>query len=91
MNDPDATKPSLTEVSMDTFRKIFDVNYLSVVETTKEALPHIRKAKGSVLYVSSASGKKRVLQMPEITLFILLMQFPRWRRLVSRTTLRRPL
>ncbi|HSC52131.1 MAG TPA: SDR family oxidoreductase [Phnomibacter sp.] len=44
------------DVSLDTIRKVMDVNFLGVVYTTKFALPHILKSKGDIIGVSSIAG-----------------------------------
>lgn len=44
------------ELDIDIIRKLMDVNFFGTVYATKYALPHIIKAKGSVVGVSSIAG-----------------------------------
>jgi len=44
------------ELELDVIKKVMDVNYWGTVNTTKYALPYIKKAKGSIVAISSISG-----------------------------------
>ncbi len=46
------------EVDLDVIRKLMDVNFWGAVYTTKFALPHLLKSKGSLVGISSIAGKK---------------------------------
>ncbi|EEB07971.1 hypothetical protein SJAG_03098 [Schizosaccharomyces japonicus yFS275] len=47
---------NIAEADMQEWRKLFDVNFFSVVEMVKEALPYVRKQKGSIVIVSSGAA-----------------------------------
>lgn len=47
---------SLEEIRPDVFKKVMDVNFLGSVYMTQAALPYIRQAKGSILFVGSVAG-----------------------------------
>ena len=42
---------------MDDYLHTFNINYFCPVVMTKEALPHLEKTKGNIVYVSSTLGK----------------------------------
>lgn len=44
------------KLELDVIRKVMDVNYWGTVNTTKFALPYIKKSKGSIVAISSISG-----------------------------------
>ncbi|MDD2793013.1 MAG: SDR family oxidoreductase [Sediminibacterium sp.] len=46
----------VTEVELDTIRKVMDINFWGTVYCTKLALPHILRNKGTVVGVSSIAG-----------------------------------
>ncbi len=46
----------LLKLSMETLRKVMDVNFWGAVYCTKYALPYITKNKGTVVGVSSVAG-----------------------------------
>jgi len=46
------------DLQMDIFRKVMDVNFLGMVYTTKYALPHIIRSRGSVVGISSVNGRR---------------------------------
>ncbi|KAK7207961.1 short-chain dehydrogenase [Myxozyma melibiosi] len=43
-------------VDIDEFKKLFDINYFSSLVTMKAALPHLKKTKGHVVFVSSIAS-----------------------------------
>lgn len=51
-----STQGTLAELSPEVFRKVMDVNYFGSVFMTQSALPHLKKQRGSVLFISSAAG-----------------------------------
>jgi dehydrogenase/reductase SDR family protein 7B len=46
------------DLQLDVFRKVMEVNFFGLVNTTKYALPHIIRSKGSVVGISSVNGKR---------------------------------
>ncbi|GEO03280.1 short chain dehydrogenase [Adhaeribacter aerolatus] len=44
------------QLDLDVIRKVMDINFYGTVYTTKYALPHILKAKGSIIGISSIAG-----------------------------------
>ncbi len=56
MVHPDAAK-SHGEVCLDGFQKTMDVNFMSPVASTQQALPHLEQTKGNILYVTSVVGE----------------------------------
>ncbi|EPX71742.1 uncharacterized protein SOCG_03678 [Schizosaccharomyces octosporus yFS286] len=46
----------IEDADVNQWKKLFDVNFFSVVETIKQAIPHLRKAKGSIVVVSSGAA-----------------------------------
>ena len=46
------------ELDLEVIRKVMDTNFWGTVYCTKYALPHLLKAKGSVVGISSIAGKK---------------------------------
>ncbi len=51
-------KAPFVETTTDTIRRIMEVNYMGTVHVTKAALPHIRERKGSLVAVSSLTGRQ---------------------------------
>jgi NAD(P)-dependent dehydrogenase (short-subunit alcohol dehydrogenase family) len=51
-----SAKGSVEEGDLDIFRKIVEINLLGSTYTTKFALPHLRKTKGSMMLISSLAG-----------------------------------
>ncbi|MFG6686297.1 SDR family oxidoreductase [Mariniflexile sp. HNIBRBA6329] len=47
---------NFSELNPEVFRAVFDVNVFGSVNTSIHAIPHIRKSKGSVVFVSSVAG-----------------------------------
>ncbi len=47
---------TVEDLSPEVFKKVMDVNYLGSVFPTKCAIPHLRKTKGSIIFISSAAG-----------------------------------
>ncbi len=50
---------TITETPNDLVQKIFTVNCFAPLALTREALPHIRKVKGNIVFISSVFGKKK--------------------------------
>jgi NAD(P)-dependent dehydrogenase (short-subunit alcohol dehydrogenase family) len=48
---------TVEETSDELIRKIFELNFFAAHALTREALPHIRKVKGNILFMSSVAGK----------------------------------
>jgi len=48
----------IKDIDVDIWKKLFDVNFFSIVDLTQKALPYLRKAKGRVIFVSSGSSVK---------------------------------
>ncbi len=46
------------ETDLDLFQKVMDINFTGAVTMTKLALPYIRKAQGSIVFISSVAGLK---------------------------------
>jgi len=46
------------ETELDLFQKVMDINFGGAVTMTKLALPYIKKAKGSIVFISSVAGLK---------------------------------
>jgi dehydrogenase/reductase SDR family member 7B len=46
------------DVSLDVFRKVMETNFYGTVYATKFALPHILKNRGSIIGISSISGRR---------------------------------
>ena len=46
-----------SEVCLEAFKTTMDVNFMSPVISTKEALPHLEEAKGCILYITSVVGQ----------------------------------
>lgn len=44
---------NVNEITVDRWKKLFDVNFFSIVALTAAALPYLKKAHGNVLFVSS--------------------------------------
>lgn len=47
---------SLEELSPEVFRKLIEINYLGSIFPTKAALPHLKKTKGSIIFIGSVAG-----------------------------------
>ncbi len=54
---------SWEEMSINDLKKVFDLNFFSVIYLTKLFLPEIKKRKGSIINVSSVAGKLYVPYM----------------------------
>jgi len=46
------------DTTLDLFQKVMDINFTGAVTMTKFALPYLRKAKGSIVFISSGAGLK---------------------------------
>lgn len=46
------------DISLETFKKVMDVNFYGTVYAVKAALPHILKTQGSIVGISSINGKR---------------------------------
>lgn len=46
------------DLQLEVFKKIMDVNFYGLVNTTKYALPHILRSKGSIVGISSVNGRR---------------------------------
>ncbi|CAB10800.1 NAD(P)-binding protein [Schizosaccharomyces pombe] len=46
----------IADADINEWRKLFDINFFSVVETVKYAIPHLRKTKGTIVIVSSGAA-----------------------------------
>ena len=44
------------DISVDSWKSLFDVNFFSIVETLKGAIPHLRESKGKIIFVSSGAA-----------------------------------
>ena len=51
------TMVKVREMPMDDYLHTFNINFFCPVVMTKEALPHLEKTKGSIVFVSSTLGK----------------------------------
>ena len=51
------TMVSLRDMNMDDYMHTFNLNFFCPVVMTKEALPHLERTKGNIVYVSSILGK----------------------------------
>ena len=51
-----SAKASLEEGSLDIFKKVVDINLLGTAYASKFAIPHLKKSKGSLLFISSLAG-----------------------------------
>ena len=51
-----ATEGKISETRPEVFQKAMEVNYLGSVYPTQFALPHLKKSKGSVLFISSLAA-----------------------------------
>ncbi len=49
-------KGALADLDPEVYKRVFDANVLGSVNTTVPALPHLRKSKGSVVFISSVAG-----------------------------------
>ena len=49
---------TMREMPMDDFMLAFNLNFFCPVVMTKEALPHLEKTKGNIVYVSSIISKE---------------------------------
>ncbi len=48
---------SIGESTDEMSSQVFAVNFFAPLALTREALPHIRKVKGNVIFISSVGGK----------------------------------
>ena len=46
------------DLQLEVFKKIMDVNFYGLVNTTKYALPHILRSKGSIVGIASVNGRR---------------------------------
>ncbi|HEX8060527.1 MAG TPA: SDR family oxidoreductase [Cyclobacteriaceae bacterium] len=46
------------DLQLEVFKKVMDVNFYGLVNTTKYALPHILRSKGSIVGISSVNGRR---------------------------------
>jgi short-subunit dehydrogenase len=46
------------ETDLDLFQKVMDINFTGAVTMTKLALPYLRRAQGSIVFISSVAGLK---------------------------------
>lgn len=51
-----AAKGMVSELEVDVFRKVMDINYFGTINPIKAALPHIKHQKGSIILISSLAG-----------------------------------
>lgn len=59
INNAGITMRALFEdLQLDVFKKVMEVNFYGLVNTTKFALPHILRSKGSVVGISSVNGRR---------------------------------
>ena len=54
------TRQPVTELSMEENRRLFEVNYFTLVEISKRLYPLLKKAKGNVINMSSTAGMRPV-------------------------------
>ena len=47
---------SVEDLAPEVFQKLFDVNVMGSIYPTKAALPHLKKNKGSIIFIGSAAG-----------------------------------
>ena len=47
----------MRDTEMDDFMATFNLNFFCPVVMTKEALPHLERTRGNIVYVSSILGK----------------------------------
>ncbi len=45
-----------TDITVEQMTKVMNINFISPFGLTKEALPHIRKEKGNIIFISSIGG-----------------------------------
>jgi dehydrogenase/reductase SDR family protein 7B len=46
------------DLQLEVFKKVMDINFYGLVNTTKYALPHILRSQGSIVGISSVNGKR---------------------------------
>lgn len=46
------------DLQLEVFKKVMDVNFYGLVNTTKYALPHILRSQGSIVGISSVNGRR---------------------------------
>ncbi|ORX91161.1 short-chain dehydrogenase [Basidiobolus meristosporus CBS 931.73] len=49
---------SIATSSIEEWKKLFDINFFSVLSLVQQSLPHLRKTKGNLVMVSSGAGYK---------------------------------
>ena len=54
----DDTMRPHSEVCLEAYKGVMDINFMSAVALTKEALPHLEETRGNILYVSSVAGMR---------------------------------
>ncbi|KAI9256417.1 hypothetical protein BDA99DRAFT_138069 [Phascolomyces articulosus] len=52
---------SVADVNVEEFKRLFDINFFSILSLVQEALPHLRKSKGSIIMISSAAATRGFL------------------------------
>ncbi len=55
----DASQTKVADVSSEMVNKILAVNFMAPFILAQEALPHIRKVKGNIVFINSATGKDK--------------------------------
>ncbi len=48
---------NVADMSPDVFKELLNVNVVSPQVMSKEAIPHLRKAKGNIIFISSIAGE----------------------------------
>ncbi len=51
----------VANASVEEWKEAFDINFFSVVDLSAKAIPHLRKSKGRIVYVSSGASTKGYL------------------------------
>ena len=49
---------SIAEQSTEEAQRVMNLNYMSPLVLTREALPHVRKTQGNVVFISSVGGTR---------------------------------
>ncbi|KAG2227933.1 hypothetical protein INT45_011956, partial [Circinella minor] len=49
---------SVADANIEEFKRAFDINFFSIVSLVQEALPYLRKSKGSIIMVSSGAAAR---------------------------------
>lgn len=53
----------IKDAKIEEWRKLFDVNFFSIVSLVSQALPYLRKSKGNVVLVSSGASTKSYVSL----------------------------